>query len=67
MKRKRLLRKRRRRKIWIKWLKSSNKRYQQRCSDFLDAGEGNTHTINIKYLEQTARNFTTFSDRKILT
>jgi len=46
-------------------LKSSNKRYQQRCNDFLDAGKDNTHTTNIKCLEQTARNFTAFLDRKI--
>jgi hypothetical protein len=46
-------------------LKSLNKKYQQRRKDFLDKGKDKTSTIKIKCLEQTARNFTTFSDRKI--
>ena len=51
--------------IWIKWLKSLNKKYQQRGNDFLDTGKDKPSTIKIKRLEQTARNFTNFSDRKI--
>ena len=58
--------KHRRRKIWIKWLNSLNKKYHQRCKDFLDTGKDKTITIKIKYLQQNAINFTTFSDRKIL-
>jgi len=53
------------RKIWIKWLKSSNNKYQQRHNDYWDMGKDKTSTIKIKSLEQPARNFTAFSGRKI--
>ena len=43
-----------------------NKKYQQRHKDFLDTGKDITSTIRIKCLEETARSFTTFSDRKLL-
>jgi len=46
-------------------LKSLNKKYRQRRKDFLDTGKDKTSTIKIECLQQTARNFTTFSYRKI--
>jgi hypothetical protein len=40
-------------------------KYQQRHSDCLDIRKGKNSITKIKCLEQTARNFTTFSDTQI--
>jgi hypothetical protein len=45
-------------------MKSSKKECQHRCNDYLGRGKDKNNTIKIKCLEQTARNFTAFSDRK---
>jgi len=46
-------------------LKSLNKKYQERRKGYPDTGKDKTTAIKIKCLEQTARNSTAFSDRKI--
>ena len=66
MKRKRLLRKYHTEEENLdQVIEELNQKVSANMQQFSDAGKDYTLTINIKYLEQTARNFTAFSDKKI--